>query len=136
MRDENGIEGLIHLNADSIISSLIPADLIPYFMVEVLGWLSSLILVLTIAKQVYKQWKEGSSEGVSKWLFIGQMSASLGFTIYSWLVHNWVFVATNAVMLLNGLAGLLIVMHHRRREQKDKASASDPSGVDLETEGA
>lgn len=107
-------------------------------MVEALGWLSSLILVLTIAKQVYKQWKEGSSEGVSKWLFIGQMSASLGFTIYSWLVHNWVFVATNAVMLLNGLAGLLIVFYHRRRaarREKDGGVAKS-SRVDLEAEGA
>ncbi|HEX7317764.1 MAG TPA: SemiSWEET family transporter [Pyrinomonadaceae bacterium] len=86
-------------------------------MTEVVGWVSSLILVLTIAKQVYKQWQEGSSEGVSKWLFVGQMAASLGFTIYSWLVSNWVFVVTNAVMLVNGLAGLLIVLHHRRRER-------------------
>ena len=84
-------------------------------MTEAVGWVSSCILVLTIAKQVYKQWKEGSSEGVSRWLFVGQMSASLGFTVYSWLVENWVFVVTNAVMLLNGLAGLLIVLHHRRR---------------------
>ena len=86
-------------------------------MVEAVGWVSSLILVLTIAKQVYKQWQEGSSEGVSKWLFVGQISASLGFTIYSWLVSNWVFVVTNAVMLVNGLLGLLIVLHHRRRER-------------------
>ena len=85
-------------------------------MTEAVGWASSCILVLTIAKQVYKQWKEGSSEGVSRWLFVGQMAASLGFTIYSWLVGNWVFVVTNAVMLLNGLLGLLIVLHHRRRE--------------------
>ena len=84
-------------------------------MVEAVGWVSSLILVLTIAKQVYKQWQEGSSEGVSKWLFVGQMAASLGFTVYSWLVSNWVFVVTNAVMLVNGLLGLLIVLHHRRR---------------------
>lgn len=105
-------------------------------MVEVLGWLSSFILVLTIAKQVYKQWKEGSSEGVSKWLFIGQMSASLGFTIYSWLVGNWVFVATNAVMLMSGFAGLLIVMHHRRREERNKGARGSETGVDLETEGA
>lgn len=104
-------------------------------MTELLGWVSSFILVLTIAKQVYKQWKEGSSEGVSKWLFIGQMSASLGFTVYSWLVSNWVFVATNAVMLLNGLAGLLIVMHHRRREARNRG-AQDGTDVDLETEGA
>ena len=87
-------------------------------MTEAVGWVSSLILVLTIAKQVYKQWREGSSEGVSKWLFVGQMAASLGFTIYSWLVSNWVFVVTNAVMLVNGLLGLLIVIHHRRRERK------------------
>ena len=26
-------------------------------MVEAVGWVSSLILVLTIAKQVYKQWR-------------------------------------------------------------------------------
>jgi uncharacterized protein with PQ loop repeat len=84
-------------------------------LTEAVGWVSSLILVLTIAKQVYKQWQEGSSEGVSKWLFVGQMAASLGFTVYSWLVSNWVFVVTNAVMLVNGLAGLLIVLHHRRR---------------------
>jgi uncharacterized protein with PQ loop repeat len=86
-------------------------------MTEAVGWVSSFILVLTIAKQVYKQWHEDSSEGVSKWLFIGQMAASLGFTIYSWLVNNWVFVVTNSLMLLNGLAGLGIVLHHRRREQ-------------------
>ena len=52
-------------------------------MVEVIGWFSSVVLVLTIGKQVYKQWKSGSSEGVSKWLFLGQMTASAGFTIYS-----------------------------------------------------
>ena len=84
-------------------------------MTEAIGWISSVILVLTIGKQVFKQWHEGSSEGVSKWLFVGQMAASLGFTIYSWLVSNWVFVVTNAVMLVNGLLGLLIVLHHRRR---------------------
>ena len=87
-------------------------------MTEAVGWISSLILILTIAKQVYKQWQEGTSEGVSKWLFIGQLAASLGFTIYSAIVKNWVFVVTNSVMLLNGLAGLAIVMYHRRREAK------------------
>ncbi|PYS82741.1 MAG: hypothetical protein DMF67_11655 [Acidobacteria bacterium] len=85
-------------------------------LVEAVGWVSSFILVLTIARQVHKQWQEGTSEGVSKWLFVGQISASLGFTAYSWLVRNWVFVVTNSLMLLNGLLGLAIVIHHRRRE--------------------
>ena len=99
-------------------------------MTEAVGWISSFILVLTIAKQVHKQWQEGTSEGVSKWLFIGQLAASLGFTIYSWLVQNWVFVVTNALMLLNGLAGLYIVFHHRRREARQK------TGGDLKAERA
>lgn len=91
-------------------------------LTELVGWVSSCILVLTIGKQVYKQWHEGSSEGVSKWLFVGQMAASLGFTVYSWLVNNWVFVVTNMLMLLNGLLGLLIVLRHRRREQREQAN--------------
>lgn len=91
---------------------------------EIVGWASSVILVLTIAKQVYKQWQEGSSEGVSKWLFIGQMAASLGFTIYSWLVGNMVFVVTNSLMLLNALVGFGIVRHHRKRKQQRGASGA------------
>ena len=87
---------------------------------ELIGWVSSFILVLTIGKQIYKQWQEGSSENVSKWLFIGQMAASLGFLIYSWLVSNWVFVVTNLVMLFNGLLGLGIVLYHRRKESKGR----------------
>ncbi len=87
-------------------------------MTEALGWVSSFILVLTIGKQVYKQWKEGSSENVSRWLFVGQMAASLGFLVYSVLQKNTVFIVTNAVMLVNALLGLLIVLHHRRREAK------------------
>jgi uncharacterized protein with PQ loop repeat len=94
-------------------------------MTEAVGWVSSLILVLTIGKQVFKQWQEGSSEGVSKWLFVGQMAASLGFTIYSWLVDNWVFVVTNSVMFINAVLGLAIVYHHRRREGADGAGKGE-----------
>lgn len=84
-------------------------------MTELIGWASSVILVLTIAKQVYKQWQAGTSEGVSLWLFIGQLAASTGFTIYSVLVHNWVFVVTNALMLVNGLAGFWITRRQKKR---------------------
>lgn len=85
---------------------------------EMIGWASSVILVLTIVKQIHKQWQTGSSEGVSKWLFIGQVTASLGFSIYSWLVDNRVFVVTNSLMLLSALVGLAILFHHRRRSAK------------------
>lgn len=94
-------------------------------MTEAVGWLSSVILLVTIGKQVHKQWHDESSEGVSKWLFIGQMAASLGFTVYSWLVHNWVFVVTNALMVLNGLVGLVITMRHRRRRAAKSATQTN-----------
>jgi MtN3 and saliva related transmembrane protein len=85
---------------------------------ELIGWASSVILVLTIAKQVHRQWKEGSSEGVSKWLFVGQLVASAGFTAYSVLVKNWVFVVTNSLMLVNAVLGGAIVLWHRRRQKR------------------
>jgi MtN3 and saliva related transmembrane protein len=89
---------------------------------EAVGWVSSFILVLTIGKQVLKQWREGSSKNVSKWLFVGQLAASVGFTVYSWMVRNWVFVFTNGFMVLNALAGLAVTLYHRRREQREEAS--------------
>jgi MtN3 and saliva related transmembrane protein len=91
-------------------------------MTEVIGWASSVILVVTIGQQVYRQWHEGTSKGVSTWLFVGQLAASVGFTIYSLLVRNWVFSVTNGLMVLNGLLGYAITMRHRRREARASAS--------------
>jgi MtN3 and saliva related transmembrane protein len=85
---------------------------------EAIGWVSSLILVVTVGQQVYNQWKIGSSKGVSRWLFIGQLAASGGFLLYSVLLKNWVFTLTNALMLLNALAGYAIVVYHRRRQSR------------------
>lgn len=94
-------------------------------MPDVIGWVSSLILVATIAKQVYKQWHDEASEGVSTWLFIGQTAASLGFTVYSFLVENWVFVVTNALLLVAGISGLFITMRHRRRRRRRPRAEND-----------
>jgi MtN3 and saliva related transmembrane protein len=89
--------------------------------IEAIGWMSSVVLVATIGKQVWKQWVEGASEGVSKWLFIGQTVASLGFTLYSALVKNWVFLASNVLMLGNGVLGSLILARNRRRKARGPA---------------
>jgi MtN3 and saliva related transmembrane protein len=86
--------------------------------VQVVGWVSSLILVLTIATQIHKQWREGASEGVSPWLFVGQIVASGGFALYSWLIEDWVFIATNTLMLGNGVAGTIILLRNRRRTRR------------------
>jgi MtN3 and saliva related transmembrane protein len=80
---------------------------------EFVGWSASAVLVLTIVTQVYRQWQQGSSKGVSKWLFIGQMAASGGFLLYSWLIGDMVFLFTNGLMMMSAAVGLGIVFWHR-----------------------
>ena len=89
---------------------------------EAIGWASSMILLATIVKQVYKQWSEGSSDGVSKWLFIGQTSASAGFALYSFLLGSWVFLFTNLALLASAIVGQVIFWRNRRRKQGGAAA--------------
>ena len=84
-------------------------------MFEIIGWLSSLVLLMTLVKQVYKQWKDGSSENISKWLFTGQLASSIGFTAYSVHTGNWVFVVTNALLTLNNIFGIFVYYHFKRK---------------------
>lgn len=85
-------------------------------MTEILGWFCSVVLLLTLVKQVYKQWTEGTGEGVSKWLFVGQLVASVGFTIYSYQVGNWVFTVTNALLTINNIAGIYLYYYFSRKK--------------------
>jgi hypothetical protein len=41
------------------------------------------------------------------------MAASAGFLVYSWLIHDMVFLFTNAVMVMSAAAGLGMVFWHR-----------------------
>ncbi len=77
-------------------------------MIEIIGWASSFILLTTLIRQVYKQYQERSSEGVSKWLFIGQLVTSVGFTIYSIGTGNAVFIVTNSLLALNSIVGIFL----------------------------
>lgn len=95
---------------------------------DIVGWASALILILTISRQVYKQWRSRSTAGVSSWLFIGQLAASTGFVVYSYLVENWVFVATNAFMLLTAVTGQLIYRANRRREEREGQEQEHEAG--------
>lgn len=71
---------------------------------DIIGWIASAILLATLIRQIAKQRKEGGG-GVSKWLFIGQSTASVGFIVYSVLVGNWVFIVTNVCILITALVG-------------------------------
>lgn len=81
--------------------------------VDLIGWASSVVLLLTIGRQVYTQWRTRSDSGVSRWLFIGQLSASSGFALYSYLLHNWVFLVSNIALLGTGIAGEIIYLKNR-----------------------
>jgi MtN3 and saliva related transmembrane protein len=85
--------------------------------VELIGWASSVILLFTIGRQVYTQWKTRATAGVSKWLFVGQLTASTGFTVYSVLLHNWVYTVSNVALLVTAMLGEAIYLHNRQRSR-------------------
>ncbi len=88
-------------------------------MTELIGWSASVILLITIITQVRKQWRTGTNEGVSKWLFVGQVASSVGFTVYSVLTGNMVFIVTNGVLLLSNLAGVYIYFRNREKNGEE-----------------
>jgi uncharacterized protein with PQ loop repeat len=82
--------------------------------VDVIGWLSSVVLVITLGWQVRRQWISRESRGVSTWLFVGQLAASVGFSAYSFLLENWVFLTTNLLLVVNALLGQWVTLRNRR----------------------
>jgi uncharacterized protein with PQ loop repeat len=89
---------------------------------ELIGWSAATILLLTIGRQVFTEWRDRSTRGLSKWLFVGQLAASTGFVIYSWLLSNWVFVVTNVLMLATAGIGQWIYVRNKRREESAAAA--------------
>jgi MtN3 and saliva related transmembrane protein len=97
----------------------IPRTLIAWqsaMSVDWIGWISSFLLVGTMARQIYKQWEENTGKGVSLWLYLGQFLAEIGFVAYSWLVKNWVFVFTNATLLLMNIFGLILLLQQKKKK--------------------
>jgi len=81
-----------------------------------IGWSAAVVLLLTMSRQVYTQWRDRSTQGLSRWLFIGQLAASTGFVVYSWALGNWVFVMSNVLMLGTAGVGQWIYVRNKRRE--------------------
>jgi catechol 2,3-dioxygenase-like lactoylglutathione lyase family enzyme/uncharacterized protein with PQ loop repeat len=93
---------------------------------EMIGWLASAVLVITLAYQVFNQWSAGTSQGVSPWLFVGQLIASGAFTAYSVLIDNRVFIVTNGLIALSAVTGLAVLLWHRRHKRDEPDACSDP----------
>ena len=71
-------------------------------------------------RQAYTQWKSHEVGGVSRWLFVGQVTASVGFTIYSLLLRNWVFASSNIAILMTAIAGEVIYLRNKRAQPPGK----------------
>jgi len=83
---------------------------------EVIGWAASVLVLVTTVGQIHKQWKSGTSKGVTPWLFIGNFAAATLFEVYAFLIHNLIYIVTNLLMLVASAIGLLILLWHRRKE--------------------
>lgn len=90
-------------------------------MVDAVGWFSSVVLLATVLNQVLRQWRQRADRGASLWLFSGQAVASMGFTLYSILLRNWVFTTTNAILLLAAFVGFFITLGQRRRSPSQQS---------------
>jgi len=82
---------------------------------DIIGWTSSVVLLLTLLRQTYTQWRTKATAGVSRWLFVGQLTASTGYAIYSYLLHNWVFLTSNIALLATAVVGECMYLSNRRR---------------------
>lgn len=56
---------------------------------DLIVWFASLVSVFTLGYQALYQWRSGTSRGVSIWLFIGQLTASLCFAVCAMLSTTW-----------------------------------------------
>ncbi len=91
---------------------------------DLLGWAATAILIATLLRQTLKQWKSPHPEAVSSWLFIGQMSASVLFTIYSLLLGNTVFVVTNLLLLGTAILGQVLAWRRRKKDGEPNPTAT------------
>jgi hypothetical protein len=86
------------------------------------GWLAAVILTVTISKQVIDQARADSADGVSLWLYGGQLAANVGFIVHSVRTGATVFLVANSVLLLAAAAGLAITLRQRRRAESHSAA--------------
>lgn len=80
---------------------------------NIVGWAASAVLIATLSRQIYTQWKDKDAKGVSRALFVGQIAASVGFIAYSWMLRNWVFIVTNTIILMTAVVGQFVISRKR-----------------------
>lgn len=86
--------------------------------IDLLGWAATAVLIATLWRQIWKQWTADDAQAVSTWLFVGQITASVLFIVYSAATGSIVFVVTNSLILLTAVAGQCLSWIKRKRAGK------------------
>ena len=68
-----------------------------------------------MAGQAWKEWRDRVKHGMSKWFFVGQVTASLLFIAYSAMVGSMIFVVGNVLVLAAAIAGGAILAYNRAK---------------------
>lgn len=84
-------------------------------LTNAIGWFSTMILLATLIRQVAVQWNDKNSKGVSAWLFVGQITSSIGFITYSALVGNKIFVITNSLIAAVAIVGEVVYLRNKKQ---------------------
>ena len=92
--------------------------------VDWIGWASTAVLIATVGRQAFTQWKETSTAGVSRWLYIGQLATSAGYVVYSLMLDNIVFVISNLFLLVIAIVGQVLFIRNRRIERNAGADGT------------
>jgi MtN3 and saliva related transmembrane protein len=79
------------------------------------GWGAVAALFFTMSGQAWKQWRDRVKHGVSKYFFLGQVTASTLFLAYSVMQGDGVFIVGNALVLTASVVGGAILLYNRAR---------------------
>lgn len=71
--------------------------------VDILGYTAGAITSLTFLPQVIKTWKEKSAKDIALNMFLIAATNEVMWIVYGVLLHNWVIIATNSVVLAMSL---------------------------------
>jgi uncharacterized protein with PQ loop repeat len=82
---------------------------------DYIGWSAVAVLFATMAGQAWKEWRDRVKHGIGKWFFVGQVTASILFIVYSAMVGSTIFVVGNVLVLSAAIAGGAILAYNRRR---------------------
>lgn len=87
---------------------------------EWVGWGAAALLLVTTLKEVQQQWRADSNEGVWPWMFAGYFLASTGFTVYSALGGQTLFLVVNAMLMATNALGQALYWRNALRARRQE----------------